>query len=227
MTIDEVQKKIEELSGNNAGFYASLTPGAKPIHGVRVPEMRKIAKEVAKGDYRDFLENNPMDSFELEMISAAAIGYIKNLQDALYYFEWFMPKVHDWSVSDTLCQTFKIASKYPEEVWSLLEKYFESEDEFIIRIVAITLMSHFLTDTYIDKVINVLNSFNPSEYYSKMGIAWAVATVMAKYPEKCMNYMISDENRLDDWTFNKSIQKMKESYRVTDEMKAYMEKIKR
>ena len=90
----------------------------------------------------------------------------------------------------------------------------DSKKEYEVRVVAIMLMSQFLNDEYIDRVINVLNSLYTDSYYSRMGVAWAVATVMAKYPAKCIDYMNSPNNHLDEWTYNKSIQKMKESFRV-------------
>ena len=71
-----------------------------------------------------------------------------------------------------------------------------------------------MSEKDIDKVIEVLDSLYTDSYYSRMGVAWAVATIMAKYPTKCIAYMNSSNNHLDDWTYNKAIQKMKESFRV-------------
>ena len=88
-------------------------------------------------------------------------------------------------------------------------------------------LSHFLNDEYIDEVIEILDKLNRPTYMSKMGIAWAVATIMAKYPDKCLSYLTNENNALDDWTFNKSIQKMRESYRVSAEMKATVLGLKR
>ena len=89
--------------------------------------------------------------------------------------------------------------------------------------VTVMLLSHFLTDDYVDDVIDVINSLCTDTYYAMMGVAWTVATIMAKYPDKCISYMVSDRNALDDITYNKAISKMKESYRVSDENKRYME----
>jgi len=230
MTISEVQAEIERLSGNDkkyADFSSSLIPGASIIYGVRLPEMRKLAKKIAKEDYKSFLENNPMDSFEMETLQAMVIGYAKDdINVILDYLQEFIPHIHDWSVNDTLCSTFKIAKKYPKEVYDFLMKYKDSDKEFESRVVSVMLMAHFLIDDYIDDVIEVLDGLNTDDYYSKMGVAWAVATIMAKYPEKCYSYM-TGENHLDNWTYNKSIQKMKESFRVSDEMKRTMNELKR
>ncbi len=226
MDIEEIRDRLEAMSGNNPEVYQKLTPGIKPVLGVRIPELRKLAKEIAKEDYKGFLVANPMDTFELETLQAFVIGYAKDdIQQILHFFRAFVPLVHDWSVNDSLCQTFRIARKYPQEVYDVLMEYVDSKDEFEVRIVAVTLMSHFLNDTYIDQVIEVLDRLYAKDYYAKMGIAWAVATVMAKYPDKCMAYL--KNNHLDDWTYNKSIQKMIESYRVSDADKEMLRAMKR
>ena len=225
MTIVEIKEEILSLSGNNAEFYDKLNPTAMPSLGVRIPALRKLAKRIAKEDYRWFLENNPLDSFELEILQAFVIGYAKDdIQSLLSYLREFIPKVHDWAVNDSLCQNFKIARKYPKETYELLMDFKDSRKEFEVRVVAVMLMSHFLNDEYIDRVIEVINSLYTDAYYSGMGVAWAVATIMAKYPEKCFRYMNSPENHLDDWTYRKALQKMRESFRVDNALVERMKK---
>ena len=227
-TMEMVKAEIQRLSGNNPEFYKNITPGAKPTHGVRIPELRKLAKQIAKEDYEGFLQENTMESFELETLQAFVLGYAKDdIQKLLGHFREFVPQVHDWSVCDSLCQSFRIARTYPQEVFDMLMEYKDSKHEFEVRVVAVTLMSHFLVDVYVDRVIEVLDCLYAEAYYAKMGIAWAVATLMAKYPEKCVAYMQSPANHLDDWTYNKAITKMIESYRVSPEQKAYMRGLKR
>ncbi len=226
MTVSEVKAEIAALADpKNAEFFLKLNPTAtQPCAGVRIPQMRKLAQKIAKDDYRSFLDNNPMDSFEMEALQAFVIGYAKDdITVILDYLHRFIPLIHDWSVCDSLCQTFKIAKKFPEETFAVLSKYKDSSREFEVRVVAIMLMSQFLTDDYIDTVIKVIDSLHTGAFYSQMGVAWAVATIMAKYPGKCLEYMLSPDNHLDDWTYKKALQKMKESYRVDN---AIVEKIK-
>lgn len=219
MTIKEIKERIKSVSGYNADFYTKLNPTGKPALGVRTGDLRNLAKEIAKDDYKKFLDENPMDTFEMEMLQGFVIGYAKDdISIILSYLKDFIPKVHDWAVNDGLCSTFKIAKKYPRETFDLLMEFKNSRMEFEVRVVAVMLMSHFLTDEYIDEVIKVLDSLQTDAYYSRMGVAWAVASVMTKYPEKCLEYMKSENNHLDDWTFRKSLQKMRESYRVDNSL---------
>lgn len=193
-----------------------------------IPQIRKLAKGIAQTDYKTFLDENPKETVLQRLLYAFVLGYAKDsIQTLLQYFEAFIPYVQTWEVNDSLCQAFKIARRYPEEVFGMLMQYRDSTKEFEVRVVAVTLLSHFLTDAYIHRVLEVLNALNTDAYYSRMGVAWAVATAMGKYPEKCMAFMRASDNRLDAWTYNKSLQKMRESYRVPDEIKQLTKGMKR
>lgn len=193
--------------------------------GISVPELRKFARKTAKENYREFLDNDAFSTFELKLLHAFVIGYAKDeIKILLNYFEKFMPYVDDWAINDSLCQNFKIARKYQREVWEFLMRYQYSDKEFESRIVAVMLLSHYLNDEYIDKVIKVLNSLKTTKYYSQMGVAWAFATIMGKYPNKCMDYLFSDDCALDKATFSKTLRKIKESYRVSPSIKKQLDR---
>ena len=188
--------------------------------GISIPELRKFAKKVAKEDYKEFIEHNDYSSFELKLLHAFVIGYIKDdIKSILKYFKAFMPQVNDWAVNDSLCQNFRISRKYPKEVWNFLMKYKDSKKEFESRIVSVILLSHYLNDEYIDRVIDVLDKLNTDDYYSQMGVAWAFATIMGKYPDKCLAYLKSKNCHLNEITLKRTKQKIRESFRVSDEIK--------
>lgn len=214
MTIDEINQELKRIS--------------KPK--ISIPEIRKLAKKVAKDDYEYFLENSTLETLEQKLLHAFVIGYVKDdIKVLMKYFEDFIPHVDDWAVNDALCQNFKIAKKYPEEVFEMLMKHKDSNKDFEVRVVSVMLLSHYLVDDYIDRTLDVLNHLHTVDYYSRMGVAWAIATAMAKdkYPEKVKKYMESKDNQLDDWTYNKSLQKMRESFRVSDEIKEWTRTVKK
>ncbi len=188
--------------------------------GISIPELRKFAKKVAKYNYKEFVESNDFSTFELKLLHAFVLGYTDDdINVLIKHFKYFMPQVNDWAINDSLCQSFKIARKYPKIFWDFLMKYKNSKKEFESRIVSVCLLSHYLNDEYIDKVIEVLNILNTNKYYSKMGVAWAIATIMGKYPKKCLDYLKSSNCCLDKSTYNKSLQKIRESYRVSNDIK--------
>ena len=199
--------------------------GFKNYYGIRLPVLRKIAKTIAKEKrYEFFAEKHT--SFEELTIHAYAIGYLKeDIETCLKYLKDFIPLIDNWSVSDSVCQNMKFARKYPNEVFEFLKSMSNSDNEWEIRVVAVTLLSHFLIDDYIDEVIEILDNLKRPTYMSKMGIAWAVATAMAKYEDKMLKYL--EVSSLDDWTYNKALCKIRESFRVSDRVKEITKTIRR
>ena len=199
--------------------------GFNNYYGVRLTELRKIAKIIIKEKRYDYF-NEKHDSFEELTIHAYAIGYLKeDINTCLKYLKEFIPLVDNWSISDSVCQNMKFARKYPKEVFEFLKSMKDSDNEWEIRIVAVTMLSHFLNDEYIDEVLIILDSLKRPTYMSKMGIAWALATAMAKYEDKVFKYL--ENSSLDDWTYNKALSKMKESFRVSENAKKKISLMKR
>lgn len=225
--IEEITRRLLSYGTEGQVKYTKrvLTESA-PVIGVRLPQLRKMARVIAREDYRFFMERCPSDYFEQEILKAYTIGYAKDeIETVLSYADRFIPTIHDWAVNDSFCQNFTIAKKNRERVFEWLMKYAAEQEEFSQRVVAVMLMSHFLTDEYIGRVLSVMNELQVSAYYTKMGVAWCVATAYAKYPEETYAFLL--DNKLSDWTFHKSVTKMRESFRVPDEDKEMLKRLKR
>ncbi len=225
-TQEKVKECLIELAeGNYQVFSSSLIPGCDNMLGCRIPKLRQMAKEICKSDFRKYLENPAEDYFEEVMLQGFVIGYAKmDIEERLSYAEKFIPKIKDWSVNDGFCSTFKAATKHRERVWEFLLPYAKSEKEFEVRVAAVMYMNYFLTEEYIDRVLKQLFSMKQDDYYAMMGIAWALATAYAKFPKK------TGEALNWEWpkaTLNKAIQKMCESYRVSEEDKVELRKRKK
>ncbi len=216
------------IDENFKDFTSTLIPGSRPILGVRVPILRKIAKEIAKGDWRLYLKEAPEDTYEEVAIKGFVIGYTTENLDALFpYIAEHIEKINDWSLCDGFCSNLKRVLKYRGEFLEFLMPYVKVDDEFKQRVVAVILMNYYLVDDYIDISLRVLDSLKNEKYYCKMAVAWAIATAWVKQREKTFVYMQNGNNTLDDWTYNKAIQKMLESYRVSDEDKRMLRGMKR
>lgn len=238
MNFSEIKKELEQNAKfSQSPYYTKVVPNSLPSIGVRVPVLRSIAKKIAKGDYQTFLRDFPEEYLEHQALKAFVLGYIKvgsscDIHALLKLASDFIPSIQDWMVNDALCQTFSISRKYPEEVWNWLMQYvdagkpqndsetFDPTGEYPQRVVAVMLMSHFLNDEYYEKVLDILPKLTHPAYYTKMGVAWAVATAYAKYP--AATKVLLDEHMLNPWTHNKAIQKMIESYRVSDRDKVML-----
>ncbi len=229
MTNQEIRTRLESMAETKyKEFSQSLIPGSRTILGVRIPTLRKLAKEIAKEDWKTYLDNAVDDTFEEVNLQGFVIGYAKaEYETLLPYIRKYVAKINDWSLCDGFCTTLKITKKYKPEFKELLKEYAKMNTEFDQRFVAIMLMDYYLEDEDIDETLVMLDALKHDSYYRKMGVAWAVATAMAKQREKTLGYIQPDNNTLDDWTYNKSIQKMIQSYRISDEDKAMLRNMKR
>jgi 3-methyladenine DNA glycosylase AlkD len=223
----EIRDKLLSLAEEDyKKFQGKLIPGEDRILGVRLPELRTMAKEIAKKDWQGYLESAWNEYYEEIMLQGLVIGYAKaGADEILYYVKAFIPKITNWGVCDSCTMGLKIAQKHPEQFWNFIQDYVCSEKEFEIRFAVVMMLAHFVTDTYIDQVLPLLDSIRHDGYYVKMGVAWTVSVCFVKFPEKTMNYL--KDCGLDDFTFNKSLQKILESYRIDQETKVIIRSMKR
>lgn len=150
---DEIRKQLmEKAESEYRDFSASLIPESKPLLGVRLPVLRKFAKDFVKntdwkqeiysyeGEYEDVY-------FEEVMLRGMIIGYGTQKEDtevALQLVKDFIPHIDNWSVCDSFCNSFAFASANRELVWEFLQPYLFSEKEFEVRVALIILLNHYL-----------------------------------------------------------------------------------
>lgn len=207
-------------------FTSRLLPGTKNILGVRLPALRKIAREIAKEDWRNFLKDKTNEYFEETMLQGMVIGYGKaGIEEILGYVTDFVPKIDNWSVCDSFCNGLKITKKNKEKVWEFLKPYFSSDKEFHVRFGVVMLLHYYIDDEYIDRVLDTLDKIEHEGYYVRMAVAWAVSVCYIKMSEPTLAFLRN--NHLDDFTYNKSLQKITESLKVDKETKAFIRTMRR
>ena len=223
----EIEKRIFELADEKyKEFHSGLCPNTKNIIGVRVPVLRNYAKEIAKGDFRTYLDNAKNEYYEEIMLQGMVIGLSKmDVEERLNYIKKFVPKIDNWAICDVFCAGLKFVNKNKEEVWKFLKTYKNSKEEFELRFFIVMLLEFYITDNYINQVINILDTIKHEGYYVKMGIAWTISVAYIKYPKITMEYL--KNNTLDDFTYNKALQKIVESYRVSEGDKEVIRSMKR
>ncbi len=245
-----VREQLAELSETQyAQFSAKLLPGTERIIGVRLPMLRKIAKKLVKEKvWKTYLEefnkqyevSQDTVLFEEIMLAGMVIGQIKiekekeqakeqriTLKELFEGMKGFIPKINNWSVCDSFCAGLKITKEYEEEMWSFIMPYLASDKEYAVRFGVVMLLDYYLKEEYIDKVIGLMDNIRHEAYYVKMAVAWCLSMCYVKFPEKTMEYLKSEQNHLDDFTYNKTIQKIIESLKVSKEEKTKLRAMKR
>lgn len=212
-------------------FNKKLCPDTKKeMLGIRVPILRKLATKIAKSEeynWEEFVKNKDVKYFEEIQLQGLIIAY-KNieLKEKLKYMEEFIPRMDSWALTDTVIPTLKIKNKELEMYWDFVLKYLNSDKEFELRFCIVSMLDYFINDKYVDEVIKRLNEISHEGYYVKMAVAWTLAEIGIKYNNKAMIFL-KGENNLDKFTYNKTLQKMIESYRIDDKQKDILRKMKR
>lgn len=215
-----ILEKFSELSDPKyKAFNESLIPGTSTAYGVRVPAIRNIARAVIKSSPEDFLKVSRPDSYEEIMLRGMVIAGMKlPVSDKLSLIEGFLPLIDNWAVCDTFCGDIKLRS--PEEkrlIWEFMEPLFCDPREFYARFVLVMFLGHFVEPDYILRGLGAIEAITQEQYYVRMAAAWAVSVCYVKFPGETLPLL--QRRTLPKFTQNKSIQKIRESYRVPKEDK--------
>lgn len=209
-------------------FHSSLCPGTNNIIGVRVPVLRNYAKKLSKQEnFKNYISFDKTVYYEEVMLQGMLIGFIKNtdIKEVLEVIKNFIPKIDNWAVCDIFCAGLKAVNKNKDTFWSFIQKYLKSKKEFELRFALVIILDYFIDDKHIKDALNIFDNIKHDGYYVKMAIAWAISVAFVKFPETTMMYL--KNNNLDDWTYNKALQKICESLRVSKETKKIIKEMKR
>lgn len=194
-------------------FTRKLIPGAEGILGVRAPKMWEIAKDICRGDWREFL-SYPTRSHEHTMIRAKVIGTAKmGIGERVRYTEAFLPEVTNWAVNDCLCSSWKIGKgDDPSILWDYCVKLIGRHQEFPSRVGAVMMLTHFIDEEHVDRINDLLVSCPRCGYYLDMGVAWTLSMCYVKFPERTEKILF--DGRLENEVLRMTVRKICESYRA-------------
>lgn len=210
-------------------FHSNLCPGTENILGVRVPVLRNYAKELSNKYSIDYLLNEIDEEYYEEiMLKGMLIGLNKKIEwkELEKYIKEFVPKINNWAICDVFCAGLKITKKYKKEMFELINEYLASKREFELRFAIVMILDYYIEKEYLEKDFNIFNQIKSDKYYVKMAVAWAISICLIKFYDETIKYL-ENNTFLDNWTYNKAIQKAIESYRITNEQKDKLRTMKR
>ena len=228
-----IEKDLFELQDKEyREFQIKLCPGVNNIIGVRLPELRKYAKKISKTVN---VADVPTKYYEEIMVKGMLIGLEKDLN--FEQIENFIPLINNWAVCDTFCNGLKKIKNNKEQMWEFIQKYLKSEKEFEVRFAVDIILQYYIDANYIDKVLKILSKINHKGYYAQMAVAWAYSICFVKFYDKTKEHFEKDlaknskqnndrQIKIDKFTYNKSIQKAIESYRLSKEQKDELRNLK-
>ena len=161
-----------------------------------------------------------------------------SLDERLAMLGRYVPVLDNWAVCDSYCAHAKWMVRADKAaLWAFLERWFDSEREFEVRFAVVVAMCYFLGEEWLDKVFERINSLDfgcikskyksvkgkpkvaqqgtvqgAEPYYVRMGVAWLLATVLAKFPDATRAFVRS--SNLPEDVVKLYIRKARESFRT-------------
>lgn len=224
--ITNIQTQLFELQDlKYRDFQAKLMPtvNKEKIIGIRTPMLRAFAKNYGKTDEaKEYLQLLPHQYYEENNLHGLLIEQIKDYDVCLKELKRFLPYIDNWATCDMLA--VKVVKKHLDIFIGEVYHWLESDHTYTIRFGINMLMRYYLDDAFRIEYPKKVAQIRSEEYYVNMMRAWYFATALAKQYEKILPFL--EEQKLDIWTHNKTIQKAIESYRITPEQKEYLRKLK-
>ncbi|WP_431029860.1 DNA alkylation repair protein [Lysinibacillus sp. LZ02] len=206
-------------------FTEKLVETKYEILGVRIPTLRQLAKDIVRTDWQAFIEQ-PKTTFEEMMLEGFVIASVNiPVEERFVFIEAFIKKIDNWSLCDSFCSSLKITKKYPQEMWNFLMTLRHESHPFVLRFIIVMMLMYYLSDEWIARVFQELQLIQHDDYYVKMAIAWAISIAFIKQEEKTRHFLQTAV--LDDFTFHKALQKIRESRKVSGDVKEELKQWKR
>ena len=206
-------------------FYSRLMPTLPPetVIGVRVPLLRKLAKQLADTSEAEvFLQELPHFYYEENALHAFLLEPVRDYGTALAETERFLPYVDNWAVCDSFSP--KVFAQHKPELLPAIRRWLGSDQVYTVRYGIGMLMRYYLDDAFSPEYLAWAAAVHSEEYYVNMMIAWYLATALAKQWDATIPYL--EERKLSPWVHRKTIQKAVERYRITDEQKVYLKTLR-
>lgn len=222
-----LRQELEALAEEDyRAFSQKLVFTPRPILGVRLPWLKALAGEIAPGEYRRYLAGAGDGSHEEILLQAFVIGACRcGAAERLALIAAFVPKIDNWAVCDSFCNCLKGAAKDREGLWAFLQDYLTAPEEMHRRFALVLLLEYYLDEAYLPRVFACYEAVEAQEYYVRMAIAWGLSLCFIKFPSPTLAYL--GQCSLDDFTYNKALQKICESRRVDEATKARIKAMKR
>lgn len=224
--IEDIRTRLFELQDDAYGQLQRRIVNnidGDTIIGVRTPQLRALAKEMAKEETIDeFLADLPHRYYEENQIHFFIISAYKDFDECISAVDRFLPYIDNWAVCDQ--SSPKVFKKNHDKLLKTLTVWLESDHVYTKRFAIRMYMNEFLTEDFKVEYLDIISQIKSEDYYLKMMVAWYFATALAKQYEATLPFI--EKHVLEPWTHKKAIQKAVESYRVSAEHKIYLKTLR-
>lgn len=200
------------------------------IKGIKIPILRKIAHNLLKEySYLEILNNLQDNSFEEVMLEGLVIAYANtSYENYLKLITNYLPKIDNWAICDVFCNSLKFIKNYQKPFLEYLNNILENNNqEYYLRFCLVCLLNYYLDSQYFSYTLEKIITVKSDYYYVKMAVAWTIATCLSIDFEKTLNFLQNNKDKIDTWTYNKALQKGRESLKLNNEQKNILQNLKK
>ncbi len=221
--IAELYNSVDEKYND---FNAPIANSIYKTIGVRMPVIKALAKKVPIA-CRESVLNGFFDerehTYESVMFAGCLAARRGDYSQTREYLSRLIPLFGSWAHVDCTAPLLRWADR--QTLWNDFRYTLTGRGEYIKRFYIILMLDCFLTEEYIDKVLDTLaNNVEFGEYYVDMAAAWLLAECLVKFYDKTSP--LFEMRTFPKFVHNKAIQKARESYRITAETKSYLNGLK-
>lgn len=230
MTSEDIITKLKSFEdADYKAFHSKLCSSSYPMIGVRIPQIRSLAKEASKTHTVELFDGFKPKYYEEVLFYGFYLANLKlSIEETLPRFVYIAKFFDCWAHVDTVVSSFKMFSKHQDIVWEFMQPFGESDDEFILRTYVIVQMCYFLdNDKNIKRTLDEMVKLDGSQkemYYVDMAIAWLISVALVRNYELTKKYLF--ENKFSASVQNKAIQKAIDSFRILAEQKLELRMLK-
>lgn len=160
------------------------------IIGIRLPQLRKIAKNLVKNNWQEFLKQNTNEYFEQIMLEGFVIAYAPiDINAKQKLIQNFLPKINNWSICDSFCASFQLKTKDKDLYLSFIKNYLNSPNEYELRFAIVMLLDYYLTEDFADNTLQLVYNTKDISYSVNMAKAWAFSKYFSYYPDKGLIFL--------------------------------------
>lgn len=214
-------KRIEDLlrsreDAKYRDFHGGLTKTSYERIGVRVPDLRAMAKEIIRsGEWREFLAVRPIIYYEHAMLTGIVSASVKEpYEDKIERLREFSSCVDDWAVCDITCSSLKCRDP---RLFDDMKEFSSSPEAWLARMGLVTILGNFADRDHLDGIREAINGIKAKGYYIDMAVGWLICTVESR-DEGAGIELIGTAN-VSKEVKKIAAAKMRDSYRVTEKSK--------
>lgn len=222
------ERAVSELEAKSDPQYKifndKITVSKIESLGVRTPDVKAVAKSVDKSEIEEYLSECRFAYYEDTIIFGLLLARL-GADEFWKRKDEYLGRCDSWAHIDTVVPAIKIGKADKDRFYELNKDGIESLDGFFLRFRIVVFMRFYIDETHMAEILRLMDKLDGRGYYNDMAIAWLISVAFVKQRGITLAYLQNDN--LGEFTHNKAISKIHDSFRVSDSDKKYLKTLRK